>query len=47
MFSANTVTLPERDEPKHIEPADISQARNLLGWRPKMELVNWIKDQIK
>jgi len=47
MFSSNTVTLPERDEPKHIEPADISQAKNLLGWRPEMKLVDWVKNQIK
>ena len=47
MFSTTTKNISDRNEPKHILPADISKAKKLLGWKPQMKLVDWIKNQIK
>lgn len=44
--SPKTITIPERDEPKHITPADVNPAKTLLNWEPNMKLKNWIKKQI-
>lgn len=44
--SPKTTNIPERDEPKHITPADISSAKDLLNWEPKMKLKSWIQKQI-
>ena len=45
--SPKTTNIPERDEPKHITPADINPAKDLLNWEPKMKLEKWIKTQIQ
>lgn len=44
--SPKTINIPERDEPKHITPADLSPALELLGWEPKLKLKTWIQKQI-
>ncbi len=45
--SPSTVNVPKRDETKYAIPANISLAKKLLEWEPKMKLETWIKEQIK
>ena len=43
----STVNLPDRGEPKHMVPADISIAKNELNWEPKTNMRNWIQNAIQ
>jgi UDP-glucose 4-epimerase len=42
MFSENIIYIPERVGEAKETLADISKAKNILGWQPKITLVDWI-----
>ena len=42
-----TINLPDRGEPKHMVPADISVVKKELNWNPKTNMKSWIQNIIK
>lgn len=44
MFSENITYIPERLGEAKETLADISKAKNILGWQPKVTLVDWINN---
>jgi len=46
MIDSSHVYIPPRPGETKVTLADISKAKRLLSWRPKMRLENWIKKMI-
>lgn len=42
-FNYKSVNIPERLGESRVILSDISKAKNILGWEPKIKLNNWIK----
>lgn len=43
MFSDNTIYIPERVGEARETLADISKAKNILRWEPKINLIDWLQ----
>jgi len=44
IFSNNTINIPERIGEAKETLADNQKAKNILGWEPKINLIEWIND---
>jgi UDP-glucose 4-epimerase len=46
--NTQTISLPPRKEPKHVQTANIQNTQKILEqWQPKIELSSWIQERIK